>query len=170
MTNHRILWITGLSSAGKTTVASLVTRKLQQAGVPALLLDGDEIRKVVPVPLGHSVQDRELMGKTYVRLAKVVSSQGIVAVVSTISLLDSITQYRRRLLGQWCTDIFLDAPEHVRVDRDRRMGRNIYQHDAPRVIGRGQKAQLPHGDLIVLSNDGTRTPDEVADDLIATVF
>jgi len=77
-----VAWITGLPSAGKSTLARRLRERLAEAGRPALLLDGDEVREaLVPAP-GHLPAERDAFYETLARLAALAARQGLVAVVA----------------------------------------------------------------------------------------
>lgn len=119
MTNRsRVLWITGLSGSGKTTVAQAVREKLTGLGIASLLLDGDRLREVFADPAYGFDRESRLNGaRRYARLAGMVAEQGLVAIVSTISLFHEIHDWNRANLPGYF-EVFLDVPEEVRRARD----------------------------------------------------
>ncbi|MFI6305973.1 adenylyl-sulfate kinase [Amycolatopsis thailandensis] len=76
------VWLTGLPSAGKTTLAHAVTGRLPG---PAEVLDGDELRAVLSPELGHSRADRALNVSRIGYLARLLARNGITAVVAVVS-------------------------------------------------------------------------------------
>ena len=90
-----VIWITGLSAAGKTTLGLLLVEHLRSAGKPAVLLDGDELRAVFGVSAGYSEPERLDLAFKYSRLAKLIACQGVLAVVSTVALFKSVHRWNR---------------------------------------------------------------------------
>jgi adenylylsulfate kinase len=75
------VWITGLPSSGKSTLARRIQRRLEEAGRAALVLDGDEVRAaLVPAP-GYAPEARDAFYATLARLAALAAAQGLVVVV-----------------------------------------------------------------------------------------
>jgi adenylylsulfate kinase-like enzyme len=80
------IWMTGLPAAGKSTLADLVSKPLvEEYGRYVEVLDGDEIRKGLSRDLGLSKEDREEHARRVSFVAKVLSRNGVVAIVSLIS-------------------------------------------------------------------------------------
>lgn len=80
------VWMTGLPGAGKSTVAGILKRRLEEEnGKFVEILDGDEIRKGLSRDLGLSRQDREEHARRVSYLAKVLSRNGVVSIVALIS-------------------------------------------------------------------------------------
>ena len=78
-------WCTGLSGAGKTTLAQALAQQLRAWGQPVCVLDGDELRAGLCSDLGFSPAEREENMRRTSQLARLLNSQGIVVVVALIS-------------------------------------------------------------------------------------
>ena len=72
-----VIWITGLSAAGKTTLATAVTRRLREEGAPVIMLDGDELRDALAVTDTHTRSSRMVLAYKYSRLARMIARQGV---------------------------------------------------------------------------------------------
>lgn len=81
----RVIWLTGLPSAGKTTVAQICTELCRSRGIPTVHLDGDILRESVSKDLGFSPADRRKNVQTAARIASLLAKQGITVFVSLIS-------------------------------------------------------------------------------------
>jgi adenylylsulfate kinase len=112
-----VLWFTGLSGAGKTTIASEVIYRLQRKGVRAELLDGDEIRSSLSSDLGFSRQDRDLQVQRIGWIANLLSRNNVVVLVSAIS---PYREARNKALAglRRGLEIFIDAPLETVEKRD----------------------------------------------------
>jgi len=88
-------WITGLSGAGKTTIGRLWYEKLKKRGVPAVFLDGDELRQVFGDDLGFTETDRRKSAMRNARLCALLAKQGFTVVCCTISMFDSVRDWNR---------------------------------------------------------------------------
>ena len=118
-----VIWITGLSSAGKSTVATALAQQLGENGVKPVVLDGDTMRSLLPCPIGYDLDDRRRLATYYADLAGELASQGHVVIVATVSLLHDVQARNRRVLASYL-EVFLDVPEAVRTQRDTR---DIYE-------------------------------------------
>jgi adenylylsulfate kinase len=79
------LWFTGLSGAGKSTIANIVVDELRARGQRVELLDGDEVRENLSKGLGFSKEDRDINVRRIGWVAKVLARNGVVAVTAAIS-------------------------------------------------------------------------------------
>ncbi|MDQ3887066.1 MAG: adenylyl-sulfate kinase [Actinomycetota bacterium] len=79
------LWLTGLSGAGKTTIAEAVAQQLRAAGREVEVLDGDELRRGLSAGLGFSRQDRDLHVRRVGFVAELLARHGVVALVPVIA-------------------------------------------------------------------------------------
>jgi adenylylsulfate kinase-like enzyme len=85
-----LIWITGYSGAGKTTVARLVNEKLKEKNMPVVLLDGDEIRSILGERYGHELDERRQLGYVYGRLCKKISDCDITVVIATVAMFEAV--------------------------------------------------------------------------------
>lgn len=113
----RVIWITGLSGAGKTTVATHLRPLLQARGLAVIILDGDELRTVFPLGDRFDGQSRLVLALAYGRLCRVLAQQGFTVICATISMRREVYAWNRENLPNYF-EIFLDAPLAVRSRRD----------------------------------------------------
>jgi bifunctional enzyme CysN/CysC len=115
----RILWFTGLSGAGKSTIANLVERKLHALGRHTYLLDGDNVRHGLNRDLGFSEADRVENIRRVAEVARLMLDAGLITLVSFISPFRAERALARGLAGEGAfLEIFVDAPLELAEQRD----------------------------------------------------
>ena len=114
-----VLWFTGLSGSGKSTVASIVERKLHAAGRHTYLLDGDNVRHGLNRDLGFTDQDRVENIRRVSEVAALFVDAGLIVLVSFISPFRSERQMARACVGDGeFVEIFMDTPLELCETRD----------------------------------------------------
>jgi bifunctional enzyme CysN/CysC len=114
-----ILWFTGLSGAGKSTIANLVEKNLHARGVHTYLLDGDNVRHGLSRDLGFTEEDRVENIRRVSEVAKLMVDAGLIVLVSFISPFRAERQMARSLVeADEFLEIFVDAPLAVAESRD----------------------------------------------------
>jgi len=96
-----VVWLTGLPGSGKTTIARELEAELRREGIPVEVLDGDEIRAALSPELGFSPAERELHNRRVIFLAKLLSRNGVVTIVSLISPYRAVREAARAELGRF---------------------------------------------------------------------
>ena len=115
----RVLWFTGLSGAGKSTIANLVEQKLHEKGRLTFLLDGDNVRHGLNRDLGFSEEDRVENIRRVGEVAKLFTDAGLIVLVSFISPFRSDRKLARDLFkGDEFVEIHVDTPLSVAEGRD----------------------------------------------------
>ncbi|MGN6707414.1 MAG: sulfate adenylyltransferase subunit CysN [Rhodanobacter sp.] len=105
------LWFTGLSGAGKSTIANLVERKLHALGYHTYLLDGDNVRHGINKDLGFTPADRVENIRRIAEVAQLMVDAGLIVLVSAISPYRSERRSARELFGSGeFLEVFVDAP------------------------------------------------------------
>ncbi|WP_273824003.1 MULTISPECIES: adenylyl-sulfate kinase [Pseudomonas] len=114
-----VLWFTGLSAAGKTTVANLVEKRLHALGRHSYLLDGDNVRQGLNADLGFSDEDRAENIRRVAHVAKLMVDAGLITLVSFISPFRAERAMARGLFEEHeFYEIFIDTPLAVAEERD----------------------------------------------------
>jgi bifunctional enzyme CysN/CysC len=114
-----VLWFTGLSGAGKSTIANLVEKKLQAMGRHTYLLDGDNIRHGLNKDLGFTEADRVENIRRVSEVARLMVDAGLIVLTAFISPFRSERAMARGLVGeQEFIEIHVDTPLNVAEDRD----------------------------------------------------
>lgn len=112
-----LIWITGFSGSGKTTVARIVERTLREAGRRVVFLDGDDLRSIFARKWGYARADRVELAGVYVRLCSHLVAQGHTVVLAAVAMFEEVADWvRSNVPGSRV--VLLDVPRQVRVDRD----------------------------------------------------
>ncbi|HVM21543.1 MAG TPA: adenylyl-sulfate kinase [Egibacteraceae bacterium] len=112
-----VLWFTGFSGAGKSTIANRVVEELRRRKVPVELLDGDEVRTHLSAGLGFTKEDRDTNVLRIGWVAGLLSRHGVAAVTAAISPYADIRQQAREMATNFI-EIFVDAPLEECRQRD----------------------------------------------------
>lgn len=114
-----IIWLTGLSGAGKSTIASRLEQEIQAAGKHTYLLDGDNLRHGLNRDLGFTLDDRVENIRRVAEVAQIMVDAGLIVIAALISPLRSQREMARSLVpeGEFF-EIFIDAPLQVCESRD----------------------------------------------------
>ncbi|ESP91933.1 MULTISPECIES: adenylyl-sulfate kinase [Pseudoalteromonas] len=114
-----ILWFTGFSGSGKSTVANALESALHQSGVHTYLLDGDNVRHGLCKDLGFSDTDRVENIRRVGELSKLMVDAGLVVLTAFISPFQAERDMVRNLVGEGeFVEVFLDTPLEVCEQRD----------------------------------------------------
>nr|WP_308447768.1 adenylyl-sulfate kinase [Methylorubrum suomiense] len=114
-----IAWLTGLSGAGKSSVANAVDRALTEAGRSSMVLDGDNLRHGLSRDLGFTAADRVENIRRAAETARLMADAGLVVIVSLISPFQAERQAARVLAGDIpFLEVFIDTPLAVCEARD----------------------------------------------------
>ena len=112
------LWFTGLSGAGKTTIADIVERELRGRHGKVEVLDGDIVRTNLSKGLGFSREDRDTNVLRIGFVADLLTRNGVGVIVSAISPFKEVRDQVRRSIGEDFIEIYVDAPLEVCAERD----------------------------------------------------
>jgi adenylyl-sulfate kinase len=160
------LWFTGLSGAGKSTIANIVVASLRERGRKVELLDGDEVREHLSAGLGFSKADRDTNIRRIGWVASVLARNGVVSVTAAISPYRSV----RDEVRSW-VDNFVEI--HVATsleDCETRDVKGLYAKaragEIPEFTGVSDPYEPPRSPELVLQTAG-HTPEESAAEVVA---
>ncbi|WP_346856179.1 adenylyl-sulfate kinase [uncultured Draconibacterium sp.] len=115
----KVIWFTGLSGSGKTTVSSALEKKLFEMGYFTQLLDGDNIRSGINNNLTFSEEDRTENIRRIAEMAKLIMNCGVIVLCAFISPTDDIRNLAKRIIGEDdFIELFIDTPLEVCEKRD----------------------------------------------------
>ncbi|KFE53238.1 adenylyl-sulfate kinase [Pseudomonas syringae] len=114
-----VLWFTGLSASGKSTIANALDFALRAQGLKTCMLDGDVLRNGLCRDLGFSAVDREENVRRVAEVAALMADAGLTVMVALISPTRTARHHARSIVGsERFAEIFVDVPLAVAEQRD----------------------------------------------------
>jgi adenylylsulfate kinase len=163
----RTIWLTGLSGAGKSTVARLVAAELRARGKPVEVLDGDVVRRLLCADLGFSRSDRETNARRIAFVADLLSRNGVTAIAAVISPYRNTREQARDLLGGRFVEVYVKASVDVCARRDvKGLYRRAFAGELPQFTGVSDPYEEPRDPEIVLDTEA-QTPQQSAATVLA---
>ncbi len=163
-----VIWLTGLSGAGKTTIANLVAQEISSIASQPYILDGDNLRNGLNSDLGFSHEDRSENIRRISEVAKILVDAGIITVVSVISPFACDRGRARSLFGDnQFIEIFVDTSLDVCKQRDNKgLYKRALSGEIEDFTGISSPYENPENPELVLKTEG-KTPQETLVDLMA---
>jgi bifunctional enzyme CysN/CysC len=156
----RVLWFTGLSGSGKSTIASEVQRQLHTRGIHTYVLDGDNVRLGLNKDLGFTPEDRAENVRRVGETAKLMMDAGLVVLVCLVSpFREDRDSVRAGFAEEDFVEIYVDTPFDVCVERDvKGLYARAQRGEIPNMTGMGQDYEAPlNPDLTVAGNGDLTT-------------
>ncbi len=156
-----VIWMTGLSGAGKTTIALILEKDLKARGLKIERLDGDVVRESLTADLGFSADDRRKNIERVTFVAKLLSRNGVGCICSFISPYQSVRDHVRANTTNF-VETFVDAPLEVVIDRDvKGLYKKAIAGEIPNFTGISDPFEAPEAPDIHLRTDRD-TPEQSA--------
>ena len=151
----QVIWLTGLSGSGKSTIANGVEKRLHALGMHPYVLDGDNLRMGLNSDLGFTPEDRAENVRRISEVAKVLVDAGLIVLVAVISPFETDRQRARSLFeeGEFL-EVFVDTPVEVCVERDPKgLYKKASKGEIPNFTGVGQGYETPKNPDLHLKGD-----------------
>jgi len=166
-----VIWLTGLSASGKTTIARQLATKLREQDFKVELLDGDAIRNELSADLGFSRQDRREQIRRVVYLCKLLSKNGITCIVSVISPYRDLRNLAREEIRKVSPfiEVFVKCSLESCIKRD---PKGLYKKALSGEISNFTGLQDPYEEPLspdVMVNTDSETVEECVDKIISAV-
>lgn len=147
------VWLTGLPSSGKSTLANLLAERLKRLGYPVEVLDGDEVRQRLTRGLGFSKEDRDENIRRISYVAKLLTKSGVVAITAAISPYRAVRDEARKEIGRF-VEVYVKCPLEVCIARDLKgLYRRALAGEIPNFTGLSDPYEKPLNPELVVETD-----------------
>ncbi|MBC8451723.1 MAG: adenylyl-sulfate kinase [Rhodospirillaceae bacterium] len=164
-----VIWITGLSGAGKTTVCENIVRMMKPSVPELVVLDGDVVREIFNDQLGHTEVDRIRQIKRIQRLAKELDTQGLVVLVAALYAHSDLLNWNRENFSNYA-EIYLDAPIELVQSRDPKgLYEKVRVGEMKHVVGIDIPWNAPLNPTLTIKMTDAETPNSVSEKIISAI-
>jgi bifunctional enzyme CysN/CysC len=166
----KVVWLTGLSGSGKSTIANALEKKLFSIGMHAYVLDGDNMRLGLNKDLGFTREDRAENVRRVSEVAHSFYDAGLVVIVALVSPFASDRNQAKALFPEGdFAEVWVKTPAEVCVERDPKgLYKKASAGELPNLTGVGQEYEAPQSADLTL--DGTLVAEENVKTLLSQLF
>lgn len=162
-----VIWIIGLSGAGKSSIGKRLSQKLCEGGRSAVFMDGDMFRDIMRNDLGHTIEDRKKNADRICRFCESLDKQGVTIVFAILSLFHESQEWNRENISEYF-EVYLDVSLDTVKRRDPKgLYRRFQKGEINNVAGIDVPFKPPKNpDMIVKNDQDTNKFDDIADKII----
>jgi bifunctional enzyme CysN/CysC len=166
----KVVWLTGLSGSGKSTIANALEKKLFSIGKHAYVLDGDNMRLGINKDLGFTREDRAENVRRVSEVAHNLYEAGLITIVALVSpYAEDRTQAKSLFPAGDFAEIWIKTPAEVCAERDPKgLYKKAASGELPNLTGVGQEYEVPASADLTL--DGTASIEENVESLLSKFF
>ena len=151
----KIIWLTGLSGSGKSTIANALEKRLHALGMHSYVIDGDNLRMGLNVDLGFTAEDRAENVRRTSEVGKLMLDAGLIVITALVSPFEVDRQRARSIFNEGdFIEVFVDTPVDVCISRD---PKGLYKKAAegkiPNFTGVGQDYEKPTNPEITINGE-----------------
>ena len=159
----KVVWFTGLSGSGKSTIANALETSLHAQGKRTYLLDGDNIRQGLSKDLGFTVADRVENIRRIAEVAKLMMDAGLIVMTAFISPFRQEREAARKLIGNAnFVEVFVDTPLALCEQRDTKgLYKKARSGHLPNMTGIDSPYEAPLNPAVTLNSQTEKLQDEV---------
>lgn len=152
----KVIWLTGLSGSGKSTIANLVEKELFSQGKHCYVLDGDNVRLGINKDLGFTPEDRAENVRRVSEIARLFVDAGLIVIVALVSPFEVDRQAARSLFGpEQFAEVWINTSPEVCAERDPKgLYKKAKAGNLPNLTGVGQEYEPPSNPELIL--DGSQ--------------
>jgi len=167
----RVVWFTGLSGSGKSTIANIVEKKLHAMGKHTFLLDGDNVRHGLNRDLGFTDADRVENIRRVGEVAKLMTDSGLIVLTAFISPFRAERRMVREMMAQGeFMEVYVDTPLEVAEERDvKGLYKKARAGNLKNFTGIDSPYEAPE-DAEIIVNTVALTAEEAAEQVIAAIL
>jgi len=164
-----VIWITGISGAGKTTICQSLWGLLKPSLPELAVLDGDVVRKVFGNDLGYTEKERVRQIKRIQSIATMMDEQGFVVLVAALYGNNELLDWNRKNFNDYY-EIYVDAPLWLVKERDpKELYAKASNGDMDNVVGLDIPWHIPTSSDMVIDATKSDTPEEISMKVIESI-
>lgn len=157
-----VVWLTGLPCSGKTTIARILEKWFKEKGHRVEVLDGDELRKNLDPELGFSKEERAIHIRRVAYVAKLLSRNRVIVIVSLVSPYIEVRRRAREIIGDNFIEVYVKVSLETAMKRDvKGMYKRALAGEIDDFTGIGDKYEPPEDPEVVVDTD-VEEPEESA--------
>ena len=151
----KIIWLTGLSGSGKSTIANALEKRLHALGMHSYVLDGDNLRMGLNVDLGFTAEDRAENVRRTSEVGKLMLDAGLIVITALVSPFEVDRQRARSIFNEGdFIEVFVDTPVDVCISRDPKgLYKKASEGKIPNFTGVGQDYEKPTNPEITINGE-----------------
>ena len=143
-----VFWITGLSGAGKTSLANGIKKEIRKKFGPTLVINGDDLRKIFKLNK-YDKSSRLKYTEQYSQFLKFITNQGVNVIFTVVGLFDKIRTWNRKNINNYVEIFIRTNVSKIKKKRKKR----IYLKKTNEIVGIQIKPEFPKRPDIIINND-----------------
>jgi len=160
------VWFTGLSGAGKSTVAEMLYHEFQARQMKTEILDGDVVRQNLSKGLGFSKEDRDTNIRRIAFVADLLSRNGVPVITSAVSPYRELRDEARELMGDRFIEVFVKASVEVCAERDAKgLYEKAFKGEIKEFTGVSDPYEIPENPELVIDTE-SQSPEQSAQQIL----
>jgi len=149
-----VIWLTGLSGSGKSTIANDLAEQLHKNGNLVYILDGDNVRLGLNKDLGFSDVDRKENIRRIAEVAKLMADAGIIVITAFISPFIEEREYAKEIIGDDFCEVYVDASLEVCETRDPKgIYKRVRAGEIPNFTGISSPYEIPKNPNLIIDTN-----------------
>jgi adenylylsulfate kinase-like enzyme len=161
-----VVWVTGLSGSGKSSICRVLYQKLKQDLHGLVLLDGDDVRAAFGHDLGYEESDRVIQVKRVQALARMLAAQGISVIVAVVYCSQDLMRWNRVNIPNYL-EVYLETSMETVVQRDSKGLYSLEKNSGVvNVVGVDIPWNPPPLPDLTLNGNGSVSPESLADKIL----
>ena len=159
-----VFWITGLPGSGKTTVAKLIHKNIQEKFGPTIEVSGDNLRKVFKYK-DYDINKRKLYAKKYSEFCNLITSKRVNIIFSTVSLFKEVHIWNKKNIKNYY-EIFIksDVKKIIKLNK-----KKLYRNKK-NIMGVSLKPDFPKKSNLIIKNDFKISTKKFAEKILNTIL
>lgn len=144
-----LFWITGISGAGKTSIAKKLLKKISKKYGPTIVISGDDLRKMFELK-GYTYNERLKVSEKYCKISKFITNQKINVIFATVAMMDKPRKWNRKKIKNY-VEIYIKSDVDKIIKKKKK--KIYFNKKIAQLVGVNIKAEYPKNPDIIINNN-----------------